>query len=289
MEEEKKEEQVTNTEVTNSNVEQTQNNELKVQQESKNKKTIKGKGLKAYIIVIIIIALAITYGCGFLLGKKLYEKENEPKESDKSVEEQNNNVEETQEEKKEEQKEEKNTTIKENNSQSEQIKKVENTHIYGKNENAKPNSDYPDVTYMPISVSRNGITAYINKDLKTATLKIDSQAYGSKLDKSIELNISFDREILEIFFGLFGQGEDGTTLLFLMKDGTIEYIPLYENLNGKDNNQISNIKSYGIIKGVSNVVALVQMEVETELSGYYSVGARLADGSFYDLSEFNLK
>lgn len=91
MEEEKKEEQVTNTEVKNSNVEQTQNNELKVQQESKSKKTIKGKGLKAYIIVIIIIALAITYGCGFLLGKKLYEKENEPKEPDKPVEQPNNN------------------------------------------------------------------------------------------------------------------------------------------------------------------------------------------------------
>lgn len=38
------------------------------------KKTVKGKKLSAFIIVIIVISLAISYGSGFILGKILYEK-----------------------------------------------------------------------------------------------------------------------------------------------------------------------------------------------------------------------
>lgn len=51
-----------------------------VKKESENKgklsgkKTVKGKKLSAFIIVIIVIALAISYGSGFILGKILYEK-----------------------------------------------------------------------------------------------------------------------------------------------------------------------------------------------------------------------
>lgn len=60
-------------------------NEVKeevVKEEAKKKhtKTIKGKGLTAFIIIIVVIALALCYGCGFILGKQLYEKENEEPE-----------------------------------------------------------------------------------------------------------------------------------------------------------------------------------------------------------------
>lgn len=39
-----------------------------------NIKTIRGKALTAYIVVIIVISIALAYGCGFLLGKELYDK-----------------------------------------------------------------------------------------------------------------------------------------------------------------------------------------------------------------------
>lgn len=39
------------------------------------KKTVKGKKLSIFIIVIIVIALVISYGSGFILGKILYENE----------------------------------------------------------------------------------------------------------------------------------------------------------------------------------------------------------------------
>lgn len=52
--------------------------ELKKESEKKGKlggkKTVKGKKLSAFIIAIIVIALAISYGSGFILGKILYEK-----------------------------------------------------------------------------------------------------------------------------------------------------------------------------------------------------------------------
>ncbi len=52
--------------------------EVKKENEKKEKiggkKIVKGKKLSAFIVIIIIIALAISYGSGFILGKILYEK-----------------------------------------------------------------------------------------------------------------------------------------------------------------------------------------------------------------------
>ena len=55
----------------------------------KHTKQVKGKGLTVFIIVIVLIALAITYGCGFLLGKELYDKKenNEPTPVEEKTEE----------------------------------------------------------------------------------------------------------------------------------------------------------------------------------------------------------
>lgn len=64
-------------------------NKEEVQQKKSKKhvKQIKGKALTAYIVIIVILALALSYGCGFLLGKGLYEatKPEEPKEETKDT------------------------------------------------------------------------------------------------------------------------------------------------------------------------------------------------------------
>lgn len=54
------------------------NEELKEETKTKksflnNKKTVKGKALTAWIIVIIIIAMIVTFGSGLIVGKLLYE------------------------------------------------------------------------------------------------------------------------------------------------------------------------------------------------------------------------
>lgn len=51
-------------------------------------KTIRGKALTAYIVVIIVIALALSYGCGFLLGKELYDKKEKNEDTVAPTEEQ---------------------------------------------------------------------------------------------------------------------------------------------------------------------------------------------------------
>ena len=73
-----------------------------------------------------------------------------------------------------------------------------------------------------------------------------------------------------------------------MEDGTVEYIQVFEDLtnwNTLSNDQKMN--SRGKIAGVNDVVMLFPMSV-TSFSGYVSVGAERKDGSFYDLTEFNL-
>ncbi len=231
-----------------------------------NTKQVSGKPLKIWLVVMIVIFMLITFGLGLYLGKQLYGKEE--KKENNSVEQKND----------------------ESNKQIQ--KENRKTHNYGVNVNANPDSDFPDVTYLPVSVSDHGVTATLKKDLKTVSIIVNGQEaneyFNANLEDQVELDILFDKEIIEVFFGYFGQAVGGEKLLFLMKDGTVEYIPLYKVLNGKGNNELTNISSYGKIEGVSNVVALFQMEVQS-FSGYSSVGARLQDGTFFDLSEFNIE
>ena len=63
-----------------------------------NKKTVKGKALSAWLVIIIVIFMLVTFGLGMFLGKKLFENKNDGNNSNNSnsntiVEEQNNDKE----------------------------------------------------------------------------------------------------------------------------------------------------------------------------------------------------
>lgn len=78
----------------------------------------------------------------------------------------------------------------------------------------------------------------------------------------------------------FGQAVGNEALFFLMDDGTVEYIPLAKAI------QDNNIKSYGKLPNVSNVIKFYNVS-SCPAESYTSCGhqslAQRADGNYYEL------
>lgn len=88
-------------------------------------------------------------------------------------------------------------------------------------------------------------------------------------------DIAFAQEIDDIFIGGFGQSVVGDTALFLMHDGSVEYIPLKKALATDP----YNLKSYGKVPEVSSIVKFYTANT----TGGVTTLAQKADGTFYDL------
>lgn len=91
--------------------------------------------------------------------------------------------------------------------------------------------------------------------------------------------ISFSQEVSEFMIGGFGQDVVNDTMLFLMEDGTIEYIPIKKAYSTTSPEDVKS--SYGTIPEVKDVIKLYQVSA----GQYQTVLAQQADGSFYDLNE----
>lgn len=94
---------------------------------------------------------------------------------------------------------------------------------------------------------------------------------------------SFDQEVSDFIIGGFGHEASGDTMLFLMKDGTIEYVPIKKAYTGT---VTEKVKSFGKIPGVEGIIKLYQVSASApNAGGYVTVLAQKADGSFYDLTQ----
>ena len=87
--------------------------------------------------------------------------------------------------------------------------------------------------------------------------------------------ITFDKKIIDIFFGSMGQSSTGDTLFILLEDGTVEYIPIVHMFNHAQAAPIS----YGKINGVTDVTKFVL----SSTTGGVTTLAVKSDGSFYDM------
>jgi len=130
-----------------------------------------------------------------------------------------------------------------------------------------------------------GIQVVSNDDQKSVSIDIYKEVIDSyfniDIDSDKSIVTSFDSRLINVFIGYFGQGVGQEYLLFLLEDGTLEYIPIYKEV-------LSNgtFKSHGKIVGISDVIGFVYLTVDKNSSGYYSVGAVRSDGTVYDLMEF---
>ena len=92
--------------------------------------------------------------------------------------------------------------------------------------------------------------------------------------------------------GGFGQAVGRETIFYVLEDGTVEYTPVYDDLqnNWNDSDNSKKFNSYGKVKKIENISYLTGMNAlakysEESYSGYYTTAAVRNDGSFYDLNE----
>lgn len=111
----------------------------------------------------------------------------------------------------------------------------------------------------------------------------DNEDLSKTGEERIDISDQIDPyEVVEILAAPFGQAASGSRLLFLMKDGTVEYISLFEIA------RTGEVKSAGKIPGVEKVVKFYlsgDVDVTTAcVGGGYDVYAQRADGKYYDLA-----
>lgn len=198
----------------------------------------------------------------------------------------------------------KETTVENNNEETENNKdntstneeKINEKGIFAQMDAEKCINGGKDIKYKE-SISRsslnNAITCSLNEDKKTATLNLNVSEINNMLNLKVSENNAeitvngFSNEILDIYIDNLGhQAPDSEIILFLMKDGTVEYLPIVKALEKNS----KSVKSFGKVKDVNGVVRLSTGNMDEyengEISGRYSGPIAIkADGSFYNLCE----
>ena len=158
----------------------------------------------------------------------------------------------------------------------------------------------PDISYdlntneYGLSENEAGIAISIDKTRKNVTISYNaatvSQTFSlgwfSGADTTIYEIIdtkAFDKKITQVLIDGSGQDVSSMAILYLMEDGTVEYVPLLKDINdnwGQQDNT-KKVNSYGKLEGVSDIVSLISAEAD----GYHTVLARKADGTVINLSD----
>ena len=236
-----------------------------------NKSNKMGIGILIGVLITIIIVLS-----SFIVYKEFIEKD---KVENNSTDTKNNTI--------ENQNRTENQEQKLPTTQSSEISKIDlNKCLNNKNEKYS----------NPIETTsgNTGLSISINPDQKNAKLFIDWSIF-SKLTGEVSGGrieeysiVGFSKKILSAFIGERGQDIHGTTLIFLMEDNTLEYLPLFiEKKDSKGNTWFeinfneNNFKSSGTVNGVSEVVKLYNADI----SDGRTILAAKKDGSFYDLNK----
>lgn len=153
-----------------------------------------------------------------------------------------------------------------------------------------------DINTDQYSLSANavGISVLVDSTRKTAQISVNaatiSSAFGLSLVATTDTSTYeligtkfFDKKIVQVLIDGSGQDASSATILYLMEDGTVEYVPILKDIN-TNWNQADNTKkfnSYGKLNGIADIISLVPAESK----GYHTVLARKVDGTVINLAD----
>ncbi len=133
------------------------------------------------------------------------------------------------------------------------------------------------------------IGAYINTENTAAEIYVYweyvSNYYGVATDrKDRELfTIEFNKKVADITIAESGQSRKGDTILIMLSDGTIQYIPIVKSL------EEGAFQASSQLAGITDVVKFYHTDAVSDtgdFSGYSTTLAQRADGSIIDLQSF---
>ncbi len=215
----------------------------------------KGNSNVALIIIIVILLIVVLGLCGYMFLNK--DNSNNPQDVTE------------------------NTNTATENESSQNNTETETNSVITFDGTKSINSDEKDYT---LSCQGNaGILITVDSTQKVLTFcytpsKVAESyplTWKSTKDDMSKSNITFEKKIIDVFFGGMGQSSSGDTLFILLEDGTVEYIPIVHMFNHVQDSPVS----YGKIDGVSDVTKFTL----SSTSGGVTTLAIKSDGTFYDL------
>lgn len=151
-----------------------------------------------------------------------------------------------------------------------------------------------DTDQYSLSANSVGIMAFVDKTRKTARISYNgatvSNAFGLNWVTATDTSTyelidtkTFDKKITQVLIDGSGQDATSATILYLMEDGTVEYVPILKdiNTNWSQTDNTKKFNSYGKLNGISDIISLVPAEAQ----GYHTVLARKADGTVINLAD----
>ena len=137
------------------------------------------------------------------------------------------------------------------------------------------------------------INVRLDETRKLTTLSFNrktlSDTYGLNWDTTgvvegtvEDKTITFNQGIKDIYVGGIGQDMSGDIILFLMDDGTIEYIPVYKALVTSG---VDGLISYGTLQDLKDIVKFYSVgAIRNPVGSSVTILAQTKDGTLYDLA-----
>lgn len=172
-----------------------------------------------------------------------------------------------------------NNDLKNNNKKEEKDSKyvslkIEDDNCINTNENNYYLSDYDYSAGISIELENSRTVNLTISDLDSWGLT----NYNSNA-QSFTIN-NFSEDIIDIRIVSIFPAVDGFVVVFLMEDGSVEYMPVYKVF---ENN---GARSYGKLEGVEDIVKLYNVSAipkNSPTGATTTLLAQKADGTFYDL------
>lgn len=135
-----------------------------------------------------------------------------------------------------------------------------------------------------INKNNYGIKIEINNGKAYITTNVNDELYKSIFTNATPFNkkeiTGFKTNIISSYQANIGNGINAPIILFIMENGTVEYI------NTTDVIQNKKYVSNGILEGIKDIVKFASVDVkEIEGGGYISVVAIDKNGYSYDINE----
>lgn len=147
--------------------------------------------------------------------------------------------------------------------------------------NAYTLADYNQNINITIDETGKVATLSYNRSTLSNAYQLNWDLTGVETGTLESQTITFDKKINDVLFGGIGQDATGDVILFLMEDGTISYIPVYQALT---TNGVEALTTYQTISNITDVVKFYTANVTSGASSSVTVLAQTKDGTLYDLA-----
>lgn len=153
-------------------------------------------------------------------------------------------------------------------------------NINNGNTNSYTLANYNGIINITVDETGKNVTLSYNRKTLSDTYLLNWDLTSVEDGVMENQTITFNNKISDVVFSGIGQDATGDTILFLMEDGTVAYISVYQTLT---TNGIEGLTSYKTISDLTDVVKFYTANVTSGVSSSVTVLAQTKDGTIYDL------